>query len=192
MSIQTLCAKPVAVSKLPTQYKGLKDAFSNVGLTHAEGVKDIGRIASFIELANRECVIVSDADKPALEKQKLHKAEKRHGEWLTYDELLASSVTTEEDFIEPTTFMPILKKIRARKTELPELKVESLQVEANRLHVIQTWLEKAFSKDEVKPILNEIKEELFNNLKTSQIESRYYEFLEKLASELVTNKNVAP
>ncbi len=61
-----------------------------IGLLHAVGVKDIPRLASICENYNREYIVISDSDKPAIEKQRyFHRKEK----WLTYKDIEGCSVS---------------------------------------------------------------------------------------------------
>ena len=59
----------VALRSLSPKYKTFKTIFADVGMCHARGVKDIGRITPMLELAGRQGLIVSDSDRPAIEQQ---------------------------------------------------------------------------------------------------------------------------
>jgi AAA ATPase domain/AAA domain, putative AbiEii toxin, Type IV TA system len=58
-----------ALKKVPASHAHLREFFGNIGLCHARGVKSIKSITPMIELANRDCVIISDGDAPARERQ---------------------------------------------------------------------------------------------------------------------------
>lgn len=78
----------------------LKNKYKDFGMCHAKGVGTIKTITPMIELAQRECLIISDSDKPAKDQQKMYRQEKGFGEWKHYQDIDASLVAnTGEDFI---------------------------------------------------------------------------------------------
>jgi energy-coupling factor transporter ATP-binding protein EcfA2 len=108
-----------AVAKMPASHsadlKPLKDKLKSLGLCHAEGVKDIRNIAPLLELANRNCLIVSDADAPAKEKQKEYLAIRGYGIWKRYDEvMIGTRAETAEDFITEQAFKGALAKMKSK------------------------------------------------------------------------------
>lgn len=172
----------VALSRVPAEHRGIKPVLSQVGVCHANGVKDIGRVTPMLELANRECLIVSDNDQVSRERQKDYD---NYGTWLRYDQILdLCPAVTGEDFVKSDAFRPVIKRLRAEDASLPEFKFEDLQVKSGRLAIIQKWLEGAGMENrKVKTILNSVKEEIFTNLKPSQIEPSYYALLEQLVTK---------
>ena len=110
----------VALRGLPTKYKSLKKKFANLGVCHAKGVKDIGRITPMLELAGREWLVISDGDKPAVEQQNQYDGD---GEWIRYDELLTDlPAITGEDFLRPEAFRVHLDAICSENHGLPDFK----------------------------------------------------------------------
>jgi hypothetical protein len=172
-----------AMTRIPKDSAATKDSLNDVGLCHAKGVKDITRITPILELANRDWVIVSDADKVAIEQQKLYNGD---GPWFRYDDLLKDRrIITAEDFIIPDSFQPIIKRLRSENPSLPDLPISNLGIDGGRLDVLRKWLEQnGIDKDKIKPMLNNIKTELFDNLKPSQIEPDYYDLLNELEKKL--------
>ncbi len=170
----------IALSKLPSEQKALKKTFSEVGACHAKGVKDVSRITPMLELAHRECIIISDGDQPALEQQKAYNG---YGAWLRYNQLLKNShVVTAEDFIKPEAFQPILKNIRSENPSLAEFQFDDLKIEGGRLAIIEKWLKAGgIGKDATKPILNRIKEDIFSKLTPKNIEANYFTLLQELS-----------
>ncbi|MFO0818468.1 MAG: AAA family ATPase [Pirellulales bacterium] len=163
--------------------KKLKRDLRDVGLCHAKGVKDIGRITPLLELASRQWLIVSDADKPAREQQRNYRGD---GKWFRYDELLnGSTATTSEDFIKPDAFKPVLNEIQKRNPSLPKFDVSALSTSSHRIHTIRQWLEAGGVTDEpLRILLDQIKEGLCESLKPAQIEDKYLDFCEALVSKL--------
>ncbi|HCZ11941.1 MAG TPA: hypothetical protein DHV16_06750, partial [Nitrospiraceae bacterium] len=157
--------------------------FGNVGTCHAVGVKDIPRVATILELADRECIIVSDDDGIAKQRQKDYDG---HGKWYRYSEILGDTkALTGEDFIKPEVFKPIIKGLIKKYPALSDLSEIQLQDSGGKIYVIDNWLKKgSIAEQEKKVVLNAIKEEVFNNLKSSHIEEEYFELLKKLAELL--------
>jgi len=178
----------VALRGVPTKYKVLKSAFADVGICHARGVKDIGRITPLLELADRMWVVVSDGDRPAVEHQRQYDGE---GPWFRYDELLPDSdVLTGEDFIKPDAFRPHILAVRSENPVLPELGPDELANGGHKLQVIRKWLQHgALHPDEQKGLLQTLKERLFDDLKPSQIDERYYKLLAALAAKVQSQNN---
>lgn len=169
----------VAISKLPAGYKKLKQFFKDFGYCHAQGARDISRISPMLELANRNCVIISDADDPAKEKQRKYKENRGYGEWKRYDEINSTlSIVTGEDFIKKSKFDPIIKKVKG------ESNIENDPVFSNskgRIYALRKWLSEASIMDNNQDItMKRIKEEVFDDLKANDIEEKYFEFLKSL------------
>ena len=165
------------------KYKDLKHSLSSVGVCHAKGVKDVGRITPILELAGRSWIVISDGDNVAVEQQKLYNGE---GTWYRYDELLPTQTSiTGEDFIKADAFRPILKKITSEYPLLDALIFDALTTAAPKLSTIKAWLVRGkIGGDEIKRLLESIKETLFSDLKPSQIEDEYYDLLVKIDSTL--------
>jgi len=173
----------VALKYMPSKHKGLKKLLSEVGVCHAKGVKDIGRITPMLELAGRSWVVLSDGDTVAVEHQSRYDGE---GRWYRYDELLpGQTATTAEDFIKADAFGAVLNRISAEHPTLGELATEALSAAEPKLNTIKTWLVRGgIGTDEIKRILESVKEQLFSELKPSHIEEKYYDLLVQVSSKL--------
>lgn len=176
-----------ATKRLPSSHSSLRERFKEVGVCHAKGVKHIKSITPLIELANRECIIITDGDGPAREKQTEYAAERGYGKWKRYDELLPNVVEniTGEDFIKPSAFLPILKKMNARMPALSILRDEDLGQPQAKLRTIDMWLTAGgLSAPQRKAEIAALKEMLFDTLKPSDIEPIYFDFLDALSNIL--------
>ncbi|MCK1477103.1 AAA family ATPase [Bradyrhizobium sp. 197] len=108
----------VATKRMPVSNASVAKVLAEVGICHAKGVKDIKNITPMMELANRRCLIISDSDVPAREKQRDHVDSNGYGLWKRYDEVLdvdqARGIVTSEDFLEVAAFGPALRDARDR------------------------------------------------------------------------------
>lgn len=153
----------------------LKGKFREVGVCHARGAGTIKAITPMIELANRKCVIVSDSDKPAREQQKIYKQEKGFGSWKTYQEIDSTiEAITGEDFVKNDF---IIKQIKAALsgTSMPSFDEAALPAKKGKLAAIHKWLtDNGMTTDQAKNILTEIKESIFDGLKSQNVDSAEY------------------
>jgi hypothetical protein len=177
----------VATKRLAPERAALKEAFKEVGVCHVKGVKQVKSITPMMELARRECLIISDADAVAKEKQKMHANEKGYGVWMRYDEVLGPepSIVTGEEFVKPAAFRRALQEARERHSALTEFDETTLADPRGKLYSIERWLQAAGLDQETrKSELETIKDRVFVDLNAGEIEDSYFEFLSKLASIL--------
>lgn len=169
----------VATSHPPTKHKEFKAKYEKVGVCHAKGAKDVTRITPLLELAGRDVLIVSDNDQTAIEQQKKYDGP---GKWLLYSDIKDDiGAITGEDFVKPAAFRKALSDVINTNPDLMPLDEATLTTRG-KLDVIKRWLAGGgIQGDLQKTILNKIKEDVFNNLKSSQIEDCYFDLLEKLA-----------
>ncbi|RLL50987.1 hypothetical protein D8Y20_10270 [Mariprofundus sp. EBB-1] len=171
----------VALNKrgLTAEVKGLK----KVGCCHAKGVKDVGRITPLIELANRACWIIADNDPPSLEQQKKYEG---YGEWLVYSNLIPSTqAKTGEDFVKADAIKKVADSIARVQHGWVKIELSDLSISAGKIEWLKQWLRSNnCPQDEVAGFLNQVKEHLFNNLKSPQIEDEYFDLLEALAIKI--------
>lgn len=172
----------VALKSLPASHKSLKRTFDGVGLCHVKGVKDVARITPMLELAEKSYLIISDGDSPAREQQKKYKAK----EWFRYDELISSkAVFSAEDFITAEAYKDILSHLTSENSNLGKLVIEDLKGEKPKIEVLSSWLQKSgIVGESQKQFLNRIKSYVFENLKPSQIELKYFDIIQVLSQKL--------
>lgn len=177
-----------AISKLPDKYKDLKNKFKDFGICHAKGVKHIKSMTPLMELAQRECFIVSDSDAPAKEKQTEYQKINGYGLWKRYDEVLSNAkAITAEDFIKLDTIKTLLKQVKTKYPQLIDIEDSKLSDSRGVLFAISEWLKtNGFSAADSKNTIDDLKNNIFDNLKPSDIIDEYYDFiveLEKIVSE---------
>jgi predicted ATP-dependent endonuclease of OLD family len=154
----------------------VKAKYKKVGFCHSKGAKAIKTITPMIELANRECLIISDADNAAKEQQKIYKKDKGFGSWKIYKDIDNTlKAITAEDFINNDF---ILKKIGATfPSKLPKFS-DKLPEKSGKIAAIQAWLLKnGITGDEVKEILEDLKNTIFEDLKISNVDKEYYKLI---------------
>ena len=162
--------------------KGL-DSFGKV---HSTGVKHIIGIAKNLELANRTYCVISDSDKPALDKRKEYREKEQcQGEWYTYDDLV-KGVFTLEDFIRHTAFRKPLEHVRQKYPELGSFDYTAFKGQTfRREEFIKNWIRGYVSdNDLVKSIVKEVKDALYSNITSASVEDSYYDFLSLLNQKL--------
>ena len=173
-----------AVTKIPDTHskelKSLKDKLKNIGLCHAEGVKDVRNITPLLELANRSCLIVSDSDAPAKEKQKEYQKLHGYGTWKRYDEISKSAAAeTSDDFIKEDIFKKQLEKL---KQSLPSVTGDPTLDASGRMATVKKWLtSQGINQEQTKEFLDKLKCALFDDIKVADIDVSYYDFLKDFA-----------
>ena len=174
----------VSISKLPVNRKGLKDRFKDIGLCMGEGVKTIKNLTPIFELTNRKCLVLSDNDSTAKQHQNDFILSRQYGQWKTYNEVDTNChAVTGEDFIKSSTLTKIAKSFAAEYVNLTsDLLIDS---SVNKLNKIASWVANSgYQNDEKKEILQKIKSKIFDEIKPSDIEPSYYDYLEKLTEKL--------
>lgn len=175
-----------AIGKLPDKHKVLKNKFKDIGICHAKGVKHIKSMTPLMELAQRECFIVSDSDAPAKEKQTEYQKINGYGIWKRYDEIVTGvKAITAEDFIKIETIKNLLKQVNAKYPQLSIIEDSKFSDSRGILFVINEWLKtNSFSADDSKNTIDAFKNNIFENLKSSDIVDEYYDFVTELEKHL--------
>ena len=92
---------------------------------------------------------------------------------------------TGEDFLKPEAFKPHLDQIRSENTGLPEPPLGDLSGSDAKLPVVRKWIHQGgISADNSKIIIEGLKAKLFDSLKPSHIDDKYYSFLQALEQKL--------
>jgi len=151
----------------------LKNKYKDIGLCHAKGVKNINNITSMIELARRECIIISDSDIPAKEQQKLYQQDKGSGKWLNYQDINSNiECITGEDFLKNDFITRNINKVLG--SSMPQFAQSDLPDKKNKIASIQNRLiQNGMTKEQAKEAMTKIKNSIFENLKFKDIEDSY-------------------
>lgn len=116
-----------------------KSKYNDFGICHAKGVGTIKTITPMIELAQRECLIISDSDKPAKDQQKIYKQEKGFGEWKNYQEINTDlTAITGEDFVKNDFIAKQVKSVLVGSS-MPVFD-QTLLVDKNKMASLSKWL----------------------------------------------------
>jgi hypothetical protein len=180
----------VRVSRLPTTLSN-RDELKEAGVCHVKGVSDIGRVTPMLELAQRQWIIVSDADSAAREQQRRYRGA---GPWFRYDQLGANAgFVTGEDFIAWSAFQTLLARIANENPSLPAVGAWLSMPGNGKIDKIRKWLVAGgLDSDRVKAALEQIKEAVFKELKPIQILDDYLPILEAIGAKLKALKETVP
>jgi hypothetical protein len=174
----------VAIAKRGSDVKDEAHRLGEVGRCFLQGVNDAGRVVPILELASRQYVVVSDSDEAAQQAQKKFKGS---GVWRTYENLGANKRTylTSEDFVVAEAFKKPLAAL-AKKYGGAELILDDSTARKPRVPQIRAWMQGhcKLEGDLLKEAIDEVKEQVFNNLKISQIVPQYFEVMRKLADDV--------
>ena len=149
----------------------VKLAIAEIGMTFADGVKDVKNVAHFLQLASRPCLILSDADKPALQYQKAYQNPGAWGKWKTLKEVLpGTSVVTGEDLVSRSA---VVKRVNKAKTLFPSLGTlteDFFNSGEATLAGLRRWLEAGgVAGTELDKALNQVKCNVIEGLKRNEI-----------------------
>lgn len=171
-----------ALNRIPQSYKNNINGLKEYGTCFSNGVKEIKPICSILDLIPRKYLVLSDSDKPAKEKQKDY-SQYKADIWYRYDEIYNErTIITSEDFIKTNILYSELNKLlKAQKVGVEITEQDIILAPNGRTKLIEDKLNQAgIEKATIKEILHDLKENVFTNLKYTQIEDDYYEFLKQL------------
>jgi predicted ATP-dependent endonuclease of OLD family len=160
------------------------ELFKDCGITYAFGVKDIPRIVTFLELAGREYVIISDSDIPALEaREKFPDKDK----WKTYKDIFTEqSIITSEDLISSTKNLMTINEIFEVNGMTP---LVVLSDNGNVMKEIDSYLSKnSVEKSKKKEVLDLFKERVYNTLTPEEVNDSYLDLLKFLKETMYKNE----
>ena len=175
----------VAITKQKHGYKAVFEKLNSVGICHCTGVKQIQNFTPTFEIAQRDCLIISDNDSMAKQYQRKYSENKGFGEWYTYRDIDPNCLAiTGEDFI----------KTSKLKSAIVEFKKENSTFQGTPKYVslkgfmdeFEKWCIKNNIKDkgEISDFKRKYKEILFDTLLQEDIKKEYFEFLKKVADKI--------
>lgn len=157
-----------------------------LGTTFAEGVKDIGRVVSLLEAANRTFFVLSDGDAPARERQLRFFEPSR---WVRYDELHGEGNTfvTLEDFILPDVLDKALQPLLPERLKAEYPGVACIAPTGNRLAKLLGWMSKQqVQTEDGRLTISRMKENIRQNLSAEVLSDEYRSLLLSLAKRTPT------
>lgn len=167
-----------------------KATLEEIGLTFAEGVKDVRNVARFLELANRGCLIISDADATGIQHQREYRRQNGWGTWLTLQDILGpGSIITGEDLLTREAIVKRAKIFRKTYSNLSELTTERFSATEPSHKTIIKWLQE-IATDELplKSLQDELKNVLFDKLKLDEINSEAQRLVEFVVNHEFANE----
>jgi hypothetical protein len=161
----------VASEALGKSNRTIKEQLSEIGVTFAEGVKDVRHVTQFLQLAARPCLIISDADKVALQHRKLYQVPGAWGVWKTLqDAIPETSVVTAEDLLKREAVIRRANKFAEAQSLGVPLKEDFFGDGEATLVGLKRWLVAAGLKgDALEEGTARLKESLFEGLKRSDL-----------------------
>jgi len=149
----------------------LKLKLGSIGATHATGVKDVRNVAKFMELAGRPCLIISDADAPALQHKRQYDEPTAWGEWKTLQDIFGPGpVVTAEDLIAPASVIKRANKFRATIPGLAAATEATIGGTRPTLAALTAWLQTAgLDGHALAEAIANLKAGLFENLKRAEL-----------------------
>lgn len=175
-----------ALSRVPAAYDTTK-TLKDLGHCFVRGVKQVENVTPLFEAGNRKCLILSDSDAIAKEHQKRYELGKGYGVWKRYDEILAGAAAiTGEDFIKEAAFHSAIEKT-AQKYRIAALPIADLNNAGGKISILRRWLNSSgIDNAEVDKALDNLKEAVFDGLKSSDIKTEYYEYLNQIVPLVAT------
>lgn len=178
-----------SITRIPTQYKNDINILKEYGTCFSEGVKDIKATCNILDMIPRKYLVLSDGDQPAKEKQKEFN-KYNNNTWYRYDEIYSTrKIITSEDFIKTNIlYSELTKQLKAQNIQVTITEQDIIQAPNGRIKIIEDKLKQQnIDKVVIKKILHDLKENIFSNLKNSQIEDDYYDFLKDLVIFISNN-----
>ncbi len=160
--------------------KTLKPQFDDIGLTFAEGIKDVKHVTKFLELANRGCLIISDCDGAGVAGQKEHLRSHGWGKWVTLSDIYGPGQKISiEDLLTQVAIVKRSNQFRKQFPPLAELTAEDFKPGESAVKTLDTWLKTlALQNDEHKEALHQLKNHLFDNLKRDDLRDEAEQLVE--------------
>lgn len=163
--------------------KELKAPLEGIGLTFAEGVKDVRHVARFLELANRGCLIISDADSAGVQHQKEYRRENGWGTWLTLQDIIGPGpIVTAEDLLTTEALVRKSNVFRKSHPNLPEVTAEDFAAAEPAHKTLTKWLQAAVTEAApLNQLQNDLKNVLFDKLRRDDIRDEAKKLVEFVA-----------
>lgn len=161
----------IAAAARSTNGTDIENGLADIGVTFADGAKDIKNVARLLELGNRACLIISDADGPSLEKRAEYTKHPSWGTWITLQDILGpDGPESGEDLIVRAKLIEGANRYAATKA-LPPLSEGDWKTPAEPSQVVlKRWLSALrLNKADGERELALLKGEIFTNLRRSDL-----------------------
>ena len=161
--------------------KKLKADTNGVGFCHAQGVKDVPKVSSLLEMAKRQWIVISDGDQTAIEHQK--KYSWANG-WLRYDELTENEVIeTSEDFFQASRVKKSLQQACKRHAITYPMDLDI--PDSGKLKAITKALKQSgVAEDVVRAVVSDVKDDLIDGVKLADLRDVYFEVMQNAIDKL--------
>jgi energy-coupling factor transporter ATP-binding protein EcfA2 len=151
--------------------KSLKPILDGIGLTFAEGIKDVKHVTKFLELANRGCLIISDGDGAGISGQKEHSRSGGWGKWVTLNDIYGPGQKISiEDLLTQTSLIKRSNQFRKQFPRLQEMTAANFKPGESAVKTLDAWIKTlTLENDEHKEALHQLKNHLFEKLKRDDL-----------------------
>lgn len=156
--------------------RSVREFFQDVGMTFAEGAKDVKHVARFLELASRGCLVISDADNAGVAAKKEYERAKGWGTWVTLRDIVGGTVLTIDDLIERASVVRRANKFRLATPQLSglqSLSESSFGASEGTIAGLVRWLKTGGMADAAfNEALEQLKDALFDGLKRDEVDDQ--------------------
>lgn len=172
-----------AISGRKKESRNFKKMTASIGFCHAQGVKDVGKVSSMLELANREWLVISDGDGPAIQHQKNYEWQ---GKWFRYDQLGDNeNIVTSEDFFTSARFSSVFSAV-CKRNDMGPLGKLSFE-ECGKLKQAEKILgKKGIDQRTRKLVIDEVKDDLIDGVQISHIREEYFKVMKDVVNRLTS------
>lgn len=183
--------KAINTTKKSTKISKIRNNFAKFGVAFVCGAKSIQNFAPMIQLARRQCVILTDSDVVSNEQKKIFENANMHGSWFTYGQLLSDmTFETLEDFLKEAYWKTVVKS-KLKDSNIP---TKGLDYNRPRCKNFKAFCaKKSIESNKSKVLLKAIKDECFTeDLKTTSLEDKYFDMLNAFVDVIIENNNSKP
>lgn len=172
----------VEVALNDSRADAVRTTFDEMGICHAQGVKNIPAVTAMLDLIDRGCTIVTDSDTVATEARRRYDG--KHA-WLTYGELVDTSIVTAEDFVDVARINAGIERVAV---DFPEV-AAALPIAISASQPVLAQIELAFaplklSKQRKGDVMNALKTAVFDELEPQHLRPTAWMLLTALAARL--------
>ena len=162
----------LGVQQYSTRDVATASEIASIGATYADGAKDIKHVAKFLELVQRKCLIISDADAAGRQQRNEYEKQRGWGTWVTLaDVITKEGIETGEDLFLREALIARANIFRSTIDGLPELTAAAWGQSAKAsMPVLKKWVALAkLPQHTFEMKMSELKDALYRDLKREEL-----------------------